>query len=41
VSNVVELAINGNGGAQQVLSVSIKVQKKLYRFNKHELGFLT
>jgi len=32
--------MNGNHGAQQEFSVSLKFEKKLYHFNKHKLGFL-
>jgi len=31
----------GNCGTQQEFSVSIKFQKNMYHFNKHELGFVT
>jgi len=36
-----QLAINGNRGAQQEFSVSIKFQKKLYYFSRYQWGFLT
>jgi len=41
INNFVATAINGNHSTQQVFSDTIKFQKKLYNFNKHELGFLT
>jgi len=38
---VVVFLITQNRCAQQELSVSIKVSKKLYYFNRHELRLLT